>query len=403
MPMPLDGIRVIDWTIWQQGPVASLMLGDLGADVIKIEERVGGDPGRGVLKAQGLDLRDRPNFYFEANNRNKRSLTVDLKKPAGVAIVQHLAERADVFVQNFRKGVAARLGLDAATLRAQNPRLVYASASGYGPEGPESGAPSFDYLGLARSGIMYSCGEPDDEPLAIAGGIADQMGAIMLAYGIVTALLARERTGRGQEVDASHLGSMAWLQGLGLSARLMLGRALPRQARRFATNPLWNHYRCGDGLWLALSMLQPDRYWERFCAVLEIPEAAADARFKSMLDRMMNAGECIALLDQVFARRPRAEWLRRLAEGGDFIYSIINAVDDLPDDPQMQANGYVTAFEHPAFGPTQVVGLPVRLSDTPGSIRLPAPEFGQHTEAILTEVLGYSWEEIGRLRDQEVI
>ena len=403
MPMPLDGIRVIDWTIWQQGPVASLMLGDLGADVIKIEERVGGDPGRGVLKAQGLDLRDRPNFYFEANNRNKRSLTVDLKKPAGVAIVQRLAERADVFVQNFRKGVAARLGLDAATLRAQNPRLVYASASGYGPEGPESGAPSFDYLGLARSGIMYSAGEPDDDPLAIAGGIADQMGAIMLAYGIVVALLARERTGRGQAVDASHLGSMAWLQGLGLSARLMLGRALPRQARRFATNPLWNHYRCGDGLWLALSMLQPDRYWERFCAVLEIPEAAADARFKSMLDRMMNAGECIALLDQVFARRPRAEWLRRLAEGGDFIYSIINAVDDLPDDPQMQANGYVTAFEHPAFGPTQVVGLPVRLSDTPGSIRLPAPEFGQHTEAILTEVLGYSWEEIGRLREAEVI
>ena len=403
MPMPLEGIRVIDWTIWQQGPVASVMLGDLGADVIKIEERVGGDPGRGILKAQGLDLRDRPNFYFEANNRNKRSLTVDLKKPEGVAIVQRLAERADVFVQNFRKGVAGRLGLDAATLRARNPRLVYASASGYGPEGPESGAPSFDYLGLARSGIMYSCGEPDDEPLAIAGGIADQMGAIMLAYGIVTALLARERTGRGQEVDASHLGSMAWLQGLGLSARLMLGRALPRQPRRFATNPLWNHYRCGDDRWLALSMLQPDRYWERFCAVLEIPEAAADPRFKTMLDRMMNAGECIALLDEVFARRPRAEWLRRLASGGDFIYSIINSVDDLPDDPQMQANGYVTAFEHPAFGPTPVVGLPVRLSDTPGSIRLPAPEFGQHTEEVLTEVLGCSWEEIGRLRQEEVI
>jgi len=137
--------------------------------------------------------------------------------------------------------------------------------------------------------------------------------------------------------------------------------------------------------------------------VLEIPEAAADPRFKTMLDRMMNAGECIALLDQVFARRPRAEWLRRLASGGDFIYSIINSVDDLPDDPQMQANGYVTAFEHPAFGPTQVVGLPVRLSETPGSIRLPAPEFGQHTEEVLTEVLGCSWEEIGRLRQEEVI
>src|SRR2546428_1984817 len=198
MPMPLDGIRVIDWTIWQQGPVASLMLGDLGADVIKSEERGGGDPGRGVLKAQGLDLRDRPNFYFEANNRNKRSLTVDLKKPAGVAIVQRLAERADVFVQNFRKGVAARLGLDAPTLRAQKPRLVYASASRYRPEGPESRAASLDYPRLARSGTMYSCGEPDDQPLAIPAGIANPMGAVMPAYGLVTAPPPRQRTGRRQ-------------------------------------------------------------------------------------------------------------------------------------------------------------------------------------------------------------
>src|SRR6185295_18079960 len=243
MPMPLEGLVVLDWTIWQQGPVASLMLGDLGAEVIKIEERVGGDPGRGMLRSAGLDLTGRPNFYFEANNRNKKSIAVDLKKDAGREIVKRLAAHADVFVQNFRKGVAARLGLDAATLRAQNPRLIYASATGYGPEGPDSGAPSFDYLGLARSGIMLACGEPEDPPLGIAGGIADQMGATLLAYGILAALFARERTGRGQEVDASHLGSMAWLQGLGLSARTMLGRAIPRQSRRYATNPLWNHYR----------------------------------------------------------------------------------------------------------------------------------------------------------------
>ena len=403
MTMPLDGIRVVDWTIWQQGPVASVMLGDLGAEVIKVEERVGGDPGRGVLRAQGIDLSDRPNFYFEANNRNKKSIALDLKKPEGVAIVQRLTERADVFVQNFRKGVAARLGLDAATLRARNPRLVYASATGYGPEGPESSAPSFDYLGLARSGIMFSAGEPDDEPLAIAGGIADQMGAVMLAYGVLAALFARERTGRGQEVDASHLGSMAWLQGLGLSARLMLGRALPRQSRRYATNPLWNHYRCADDQWLALSMLQPDRYWTQLCTVLEIPEAAADERFSNMLQRMMNCGDCIALLDQVFARRPRAEWLARLAAGGDFIVSVVNSVDELPDDPQMAANGYVASFELPSFGATKVVGVPVRLSDTPGEVRLPAPEFGQHTEEILTEALGYSWDDIADLRAREVI
>jgi len=401
--MPLDGIRVVDWTIWQQGPVASVMLADLGADVIKVEERVGGDPGRGILKAQGLDLTDRPNFYFEANNRNKRSIAVDLKKPEGAEIVRRLADRADVFVQNFRKGVADRLGLGVATLRGRNSRLVYASATGYGPEGPESAAPSFDYLGLARSGIMYSAGEPDDEPLAIAGGIADQMGAIMLAYGVLAALFARERSGRGQEVDASHLGSMAWLQGLGLSARLMLGRALPRQSRKFATNPLWNHYRCGDEQWIALSMLQPDRYWARLCDVLDVPQLASDDRFATMLNRMMNAGECIRLLDEVFAKRPREEWIERLRQGGDFIFSIINSVDDLPDDPQMRANDYVTEFDHPSFGATRVVGLPVRLSDTPGSLRAPAPEFGQHTEEILTGELGYSWDDVGRLKEAEVI
>jgi crotonobetainyl-CoA:carnitine CoA-transferase CaiB-like acyl-CoA transferase len=403
MTMPLDGIRVVDWTIWQQGPVCSVMLGDLGADVIKIEERVGGDPGRGVLRAQGLDLSDRPNFYFEANNRNKRSLTVDLKKPTGVEIVRRLADRADVFVQNFRQGVAVRLGLDAKTLRARNPRLVYASATGYGPLGPDSGDPSFDYLGLARSGIMLAAGEPDHEPLAIAGGIADQMGATMLAYGVLAALLAREKTGRGQEVDASHLGSMAWLQGLGLSARLMLGRALPRMARRYATNPLWNHYRCADGEWLALAMIQADRYWARFCEVVGIPAAATDPRFATMMDRMMNAGDCVALLDATFATRPRAEWLECLRQGGDFIVSVVNSVDQLPEDPQVRANGYVTVFEHPSFGPTQVVGVPIGLSETPGTLRRPAPEFGQHTEEILTEVLGYSWEEVGRLREDEVI
>jgi crotonobetainyl-CoA:carnitine CoA-transferase CaiB-like acyl-CoA transferase len=403
MTMPLAGIRVIDWTIWQQGPVASSMLGDLGAEVIKIEERVGGDPGRGMLRASGIDLRDRPNFYFEANNRNKKSVTVDLKKAEGVEIVRRLTDGADVFVQNFRHGVAARLGLGAVELRGRNPRLIYASATGYGPKGDEAAAPSFDYLGLARSGIMLSAGEPDDEPLAIAGGIADQMGAVMLAYGVLAALIARDKTGEGQEVDASHLGSMAWLQGLGLAARLMLGRAIPRQARRYASNPLWNHYRCADDKWIALGMLQPDRYWVNLCRVLGVPEAGTDERFATMQQRMFNAGDCIALLDEVFARRPRAEWIRLLTDGGDFIFSVVNAVDDLPDDPQVLANGYVTTFEHPAFGPTQVVGIPVRLSATPGTLRLPAPEFGQHTEEVLTEVLGYSWDDIARLREQGVI
>jgi crotonobetainyl-CoA:carnitine CoA-transferase CaiB-like acyl-CoA transferase len=404
MALPLEGIRVVDWTIWQQGPVCSAMLGDLGAEVIKIEARESGDPGRGILRVSGLDVSGRPNFYFEANNRNKKSLAVDLRKPEGQWLVQELAARSDVFVQNFRKGVAQRLGLDSATLRARNPRLVYASATGYGPDGPDSGEPSFDHLGLARSGIMLAAGEPGMPPLGIAGGIADQMGAIMLAYGVLAALLARERLGVGQDVDASHLGSMAMLQGLSLSMKLMMGAAMPRVDRRRAGNPLWNHYRCADGRWIALAMLQSDRYWADFARALGRPELADDERFRSLLARAQNAEACVAILDEVFATRDRDAWLAHLrASPGDFIFTIVNSVDDLPTDPQVRTNGYVVDFDHPQFGATPMVGIPVRLSETPGSIRLPAPELGQHTEEILEGVLGLDWDRISELRKQEVI
>ena len=404
MAMPLDGIRVIDWTIWQQGPVCSSMLGDMGAEVIKIEDRESGDPGRGIVRMSGIDVGSRPNFYFEANNRNKKSLTLDLRQPEAREIVYGLVAISDVFVQNFRKGVAGRLGLDYATLREHNPRLVYASATGYGPEGPDSGEPSFDYLGLARSGIMMAAGEPDMPPVCVAGGIADQMGAIMLAYGVLAALLARERHGVGQEVDASHLGSMGFLQGLSLSMRLMMGGAMGRTYRARAGNPLWNHYECGDGKWLAVAMIQPDRYWVDFVAALGRPELASDPRFATLMARAQNAAECVAILDAAFKTKPRAEWLRILkASKGDFIFTYVNSVQELPDDPQMRLNGYVVDVDHPAHGKTPMVGIPVRLSQTPGSIRSVAPEHGQHTEEILTELLGYDWDRIAKLREGRVI
>jgi crotonobetainyl-CoA:carnitine CoA-transferase CaiB-like acyl-CoA transferase len=404
MPMPLDGVRVIDWTIWQQGPVAGAMLADLGADVIKLEERESGDPGRGILSMAGVDLTDRPNFYFEANNRNKKSITLDLKQQEAREIVYGLVEKSDVFVQNFRKGVAGRLGLDYATLKKHNPKLIYASATGYGPEGPDSAEPSFDYLGLARSGIMNATGEPDMPPLAIAGGVADQMGAIMLAYGILAALLAREKHGVGQEVDASHLGSMAMLQGLSLSSKLMMGFPLGRAFRNQAGNPLWNHYRCQDDKWLALAMLQPDRYWAHFSVAIGRPELADDERFADLRARGANAGACIAILDEVFASKSRAGWIHTLrGSPGDFIFSVVNSVDDLPTDPQILANDYVVDFEHPQHGTTKVMGMPVKLAETPGQLRMPAPELGQHTEEILLDVLGYDWDRVTELRKREVI
>jgi len=404
MSGPLDGIRIIDWTIWQQGPVATQMLADLGAEVIKIEERERGDPGRGITAVAGSStVKSGRNYYFEANNKHKKSIALNLKEPAAREIVHRLAARSDVFVQNFRKGVAKRLGLGYADLAAHNPRIIYASASGYGPEGPDSGEPSFDYLGQARSGIMNAVGTGSTDPTYVYGGIADQMGAIMLAYGVLAALFARERTGIGQEVDASHLGSMMALQGLNVVARTIMGKEFPRNTRANAYNPLWNHYRCADDKWISLAMLQPDRYWKDFCEVMGKPELIEDPRFADVKIRGKNAAALIATFDAVFATRPRHEWMRVLKGRGDFIYTIVNSVSDLPDDPQVRANDYVVDYDHPALGNLTLLGMPVKLSATPGEPRGHAPELGEHTELLLTEMLGYSWDDVARLRDANVI
>lgn len=380
------------------------MLGDMGARVIKIEQRGTGDPGRYLASGGGVESRDKPNWYFESNNRNKESITVDLKQPEGREIILALAEKADIFVQNYRLGVAARLGLDYESLKARNSKIIYASATGYGPKGDEAAEPSFDYLGLARSGIMNAAGEPDMNPQAIAGGIADQMGAIMLAYGVLNAVIARERFGIGQEVNSSHLGSMTFLQGLAVSMKLMAGKAMPRSFRSEAYNPLWNHYRCADDRWIALAMLQSDRYWSDFCRVIERPELANDNRFTDMDMRRRNRKECVAVIDAAFARRPLSEWMQRLKDDpGDFIYTMVSSVDDLPEDPQVIANNYIVDFEHPQLGPTKMVGVPVELSETPGSIRRAAPELGQDTELVLMDILGWDWDRISQLKRDEAI
>ena len=404
MRSPLTGIRIIDWTIWQQGPVATQMLADLGAEVIKIEERERGDPGRGIVAvAGGSTDRGGRNFYFEANNKHKQSVALDLKRPEAREIVYRLAAKSDVFVQNFRKGVAKRLGLDYQTLKEHNPRLIYASASGYGPNGPDSGEPSFDYLGQARSGVMNALGVDGSTPTYIFGGIADQMGAVMIAYGVLAALLARERYGVGQEVDASHLGSMMALQGLNVVARTFTGKEFNRNTRLNSFNPLWNHYRCADGKWLCLGMLQPDRYWKDFCKTIGRQDLTEDPKYADMRTRGRNAPALIAILDEAFARKTREEWMKALKEGGDFIYTVVNAVADLPDDPQVQANEYIVHHEVPGLGQMQLLGMPVKLSETPGDPRGHAPELGEQTESILTEVLGYTWDDIARLRDSNVI
>jgi crotonobetainyl-CoA:carnitine CoA-transferase CaiB-like acyl-CoA transferase len=381
------------------------MLADFGAEVIKIEEAKNGDPGRGIAAIGGTRVGSgtERNFYLEANNRHKKSVALNLKRPEGHEIVCRLVQHSDIFVQNFRKGVAGRLGLDYETLRRYNPRLIYASATGYGPVGPDADQPSFDGLGQARSGFLYSANQSGSEPVNILGGVADQMGGIMLAFGIVLALVARERLGIGQEVDASHLSSMMALQGLNVSSKGITAKEIGKTPRTATSNPLFNHYKCADGKWLSLGMLQSDRYWKDFSRTMGLEAIVEDPRFADMAARSKNCRECIEILDAVFITKPRAQWLSALGEGGDLIFTVVNTVSDLENDPQVIANEYMVDYEHPSLGAMKLLGLPVRLGATPGQPRGRAPEHGEHTELVLNELLGYGWEDIDRLRKEGVI
>jgi len=407
MGMPLEGCRVLDWTIWQQGPLAAMMLGDMGAEVIKIEDRRTGDPMRGLLgsigKIGGMKALAQRNAYFEHCNRNKKSITLDLTKPKGKEIIYKLVEKSDVFLQNYRKGVAIRLGLDYPTLRQYNPKLIYASASAWGPKGPDIDRPSFDFTGVARSGIMTVMGEPGQPPVHMQAGIADQIGGIMTAYSVVTALYMREKLGVGQEVEASMLGGMTYLLGMLVDYKLISGVEQVKWVRATAGNPMWNYYKCKDDKWLVLGLLQSDRYWPDFCRALGIEHLEKDPRFADMNVRGANAPELISILDSVFITKTRAEWQDILSKHGDLLYEPINTITELIEDPQVQANDYVTEFQHPSLGKIPLVGFPMHFSNASTSVRLPVPEFGQHTEEVLQDVLGYTWDDITKLKAEEII
>lgn len=404
---PLSGIRVLDMTMWQFGPMCSAMLGDMGADVIKIES-LDGDAGRGLWRASTLtmDLGEGRNAYFEACNRNKRGIAVNLKTAEGREVVHRLAKDADVFVQNYRKGVAERLGVGYETLREINPMLVYGSASGYGPEGPDSHLPSFDGCGQARGGLMMSATPPGAEyPTRISQGVSDQMGAIMLCVGVLSALVCRSVQGVGQKVDASHLSANMWLQGLGISMSLLNeGRSFGSYDREAPTNPLSNLYKCKDGRCIQLMHLQPDPYWLPLAKAMGMADAAADARFGDMRGRADHAEELVRVMDAKFAEKTADEWDRLFREFEvDFIYAKVQAIEELEHDIQVQANDYISTFAHPVLGDVKMCSHPNRYSETPAGIRREAPELGQHTEEILLDELGYDWEGIERLQEAGAI
>tara|TARA_Y100001001_G_scaffold67983_1_gene65804 strand:+ start:161 stop:1363 length:1203 start_codon:yes stop_codon:yes gene_type:complete len=399
----LDGIKVLDWTMWQFGPVSTMMLGDLGADVIKVES-LDGDHGRQFRRVAGASsqLPGGLNAYFESLNRQKRSIALDLKNPKGVEILHRLVAQSDVFVQNFRQGVAERLGMGYEDLIKHNPKLIYGAATGYGPIGPDSDQPAFALTGEARSGSLFWGGPDDGKPYNL-GGIADQMAGVMLSYGILGALVARERKGVGQKVDVSHLGSLMWLGGNRYGIALISKNVPRRQDRTAVLNPLWNFYRCEDDRWIAFSMNQSDRYWPPFCKAIGHRELIDDPRFNGMERRAENRVELVRLLDGLFESKSRDAWEGMFAGNGDIIWTRVQDVFDLPDDPQVIANNYIVDYDHPVLGPSKWIQTPVGYSSTPVSAVKAAPAHGANTEEILIESLGCSWEDISKLQEEGVI
>lgn len=402
----LSGIRVLDITIWQQGPMTTAMLADWGADVIKIEGPDSPDPGRSLIRYEASP--GGANAYFETHNRNKRGVIFDLKSASGRDVLYRLVEGADVFVQNFRPGVAEHLQIDYESLRALKPDLIYCQASGFGLKGPDAQRPALDPLAQARGGVMSVTGEPDAPPTRTFAGFADQVSAFLLAYGIMVALFHRERTGEGQKVDGSLLQSILGVQafniGSYLISRTYAGSPVPRMPRRL-TNPLWNHYRAADNHWVMLAMAEISRYWIPFrAAILEASGEEVGPETMSLNWIIQNATpvlELIARLDEIFATKPARDWVE-IFRDHDLLIEVAQDYAAIENDPQVLANNMLATLSHPTHGPLRIVAPPITLSVTPGEIRTPAPEYGQHTEEVLLEA-GYTWEDISRLRDERAI
>jgi crotonobetainyl-CoA:carnitine CoA-transferase CaiB-like acyl-CoA transferase len=381
--LPLSGLKVVDCTIFQQGTYSTVMLADFGADVIKVEGPESPDPGRGLSEA-----------YFQSYNRNKRGIIIDLKNPKGIETILRLVDTADVFVQNMRQGVMEKLGLGYDDLARRNPAIIYASASGYGAKGPQRSWAAMDILGQARGGTMSVQGPPDGPPMVAFGGMADQVGAVSLSYGVLMALVHRMRTGEGQFVDASLLGGQIMLQTHNITSALFNGKA-PVRVPRAETQATWNTYRCRDDRYLAVSMLQSDRWWPAFCEATNRQSWLTDERYCDALARNANRTALIADCDALFLERDQMDWVNHLCAAG-LPAAPVQDYLQLAEDPQVVANGYIVPFERPDGTQSRMVGPGVQLSKSPGTVRHRAPEFGEHTEEVLLEH-GFTWDEIAEL------
>jgi crotonobetainyl-CoA:carnitine CoA-transferase CaiB-like acyl-CoA transferase len=405
VPGPLDGIRVIEAASWMFVPSGGSVLVDWGADVVKVEHPVMGDPQRGLVTS-GL-LPGGPggvNFMVEQPNRGKRSVALDLAHPDGREALLRLVGTADVFLTNYLPAVRRKLGIETEDLRARNPAIIVARGSGAGPRGPEAHKGGYDGASFwARGGVGATMPEqaegwPPSQPTPAFG---DVMGGLATAGAIAAALVKRERTGEPSVVDVSLLATAMWqISPMVIASKLFGFSRIPQSGRPMSSNPGVGTYRTADGRYVSLILLQSDKHWADFVERLGVPDMATDPRFADSAARADNAADCVARLDAAFGARPLAHWKEALATF-DGVWSPFQTLDELYDDVQVQANGYLPTMTAGNGEEVALVASPAQFDEEPVIVER-APEHGEHTEAVLLD-LGYDWEELAAMKDSGAI
>jgi crotonobetainyl-CoA:carnitine CoA-transferase CaiB-like acyl-CoA transferase len=401
----LNGLRVLEMGHVAAVPAAAAILADWGADVT-IVEPLSGELMRGMRRAIGVDVVEKYDggeivIPFEFFNRNKRGIALDLKSKDGQEIMKRLIARSDVFMTNYEASAVKQLGLSYDEVSKVNPAVIYALLTGYGTTGPDKDERGFDVTAFwARAGFQYLVRSPDADPTPQRGATGDITTSLALVSGIMGALYHKEKTGLGQEVQASLYGTGIWVMALDLQVALF-GKHLPIRQRANPSQPLNNCYKTKDGRWFQLCMLQPDYYWPFVCRALDRPDLKEDPRFKYMLPREANAAELVIIMDEIFASKTWVEWRQLFQENG-VICALVQSPDDVVADPQAHAAGYFSKVEHPVGAEIDLVASPVSFNKTPSTIRTVAPQLGQHTEEVLLE-LGYTWDDLEILKGKGVI